>query len=44
MSKKLKYALYINDVLVEKFYTLAEVDEFIDKRVGYMGKIEVKKI
>ena len=41
---RFKYALYINDVLIEKFYTLAEVDDFIDKYVGYMGKIEVKKI
>ncbi len=41
---KLKYALYINDVLIDKFYTLHEVDEFIDKYNGYTGKIEVKKI
>lgn len=42
--KKLRYALYVNDVLIEKFYKLSEVDEFIDKYIGYKGKIEIKKI
>ena len=44
MSRKLKYALYINDVLIEKFYTLADVDDYIDNWNGYAGKIEVFKI
>ena len=44
MSRKFKYALYVNDVLIEKFYTLAEVDDYIDNYCGYIGKIEVKKI
>lgn len=44
MNKKLKYALYINDVLIEKFYRLSEVDEFMENYIGYIGKIEVKKI
>lgn len=42
--KKFRYALFINDVLIEKFYKLSEVDEFIDNYIGYKGKIEVKKI
>ena len=44
MSRKLKYALYINDVLIEKFYTLSEVDDYVNNWNGYKGKIEVKKI
>lgn len=42
--KKFRYALYINDVLIEKFYKLSEVDEFMNNYIGYIGKIEVKKI
>lgn len=44
MSKKFKYALYINDVLIDKFYTLAEVDDYINNYCGYKGKIEVFKL
>lgn len=44
MSKKLRYALYVNDVLIEKFYKMSEVDDFINNYIGYIGKIEVKKI
>lgn len=42
--KKFKYALYINDVLIEKFYTIKEIDCFLDNYIGYIGKLEVKKI
>lgn len=46
MSKKLKYNLYVNGVLWDKFSTLKEIDEFIfekgfDERLDF---IEVKKI
>lgn len=41
---KLKYALYINDVLIEKFYKISEIDYFMENYIGYIGKIEVKKI
>lgn len=46
MSEKLKYALYVNGVLWDKFRTLKEIDEFIfekgfDERLDF---IEVKKI
>lgn len=40
----MKYALYINDVLIEKFKRIKEIDYFIDNYIGYIGKIEVKKI
>lgn len=40
----MKYALYINDVLIEKFKTIKEIDNFLDKYIGYIGKIEVKKL
>ncbi len=46
MSKKLKYYLYVNGVLWDKFSTLKEVDEFIYKK-GFneaLDFIEVKKI
>lgn len=41
---KFRYALYINDVLIDKFYKLNDVDDFIDNYIGYIGKIEVEKI
>lgn len=38
----MKYALYVNGVLWEKFRTLKEIDEFIfDERIDF---IEVKKL
>lgn len=42
----MKYALYVNGVLWEKFKTLKEIDEFIfekgfDERIDF---IEVKKV
>ena len=40
----MKYALYLNDVLIDYFKTLKDVDFFIDNYIGYIGKIEVKKI
>lgn len=40
----MKYALYINDVLIEKFKRLSDVDAFVSQYNGYIGKIEVKKV
>ena len=40
----MKYALYVNDVLIEKFKTLKEVDNFINNYIGYIGKIDIKKL
>ena len=41
---KFKYALYINDVLVEYFNTIKEIDIFIDNYIGFIGKVYVKKL
>ena len=41
---KFKYALYINDVLIEYFNKISDIDAFIENYIGYKGKIEIKKL